>query len=76
MVKRFVVIARLDIIETQERSKVFTRHSVRSERVLVMDATGKLGHVIYIASYCVIARRSSDHMSVADDNIKALNVVR
>ena len=71
-----MVIAGLDNIEIQERSKLFTRQYVLSGCVLVMDATGKLGHVIYIASYCVIARRSSDHMSVADDNIKALNVVR
>jgi len=30
VVKRFVVIARLDIIEIQERSELFTRHSVQS----------------------------------------------
>ena len=71
-----MVIAGLDNIEIQERSKLFTRQYVLSGCVLVMDATGKLVHVIYIASYCVIAHRSSDHMSVADDNIKVLNVVR
>jgi len=54
----------------------FRRTTVQSGRVLavlVLDASGKSGQVI-LRYMCVIADRSSDHSSIADDNIKACSL--